>query len=598
MAGKIPQHFIDDLIDRADIVEVIDARVPLKKAGREYTACCPFHNEKTPSFTVSPVKQFYHCFGCGAHGTVISFLMEYEHMDFIEAIEELASRASMEIPREEGFSSKPVKSQRDLYELLDKVANFYRQQLREHPQGEQAINYLKDRGLSGEIAKTFSIGYAPPGWDNLSKALGADDDLQKQLLETGMLIEKENRSYDRFRERIMFPIRDTRGRVIAFGGRVFDAEGTPKYLNSPETPIFHKGRELYGLYEARQALRQLPRLLVVEGYMDVVALAQFDIRYAVATLGTAVTADHLERLFRTTGEVVFCFDGDRAGRDAAWRGLENALPLMRDGRQLRFMFLPDGEDPDSMVRNIGKQAFEEQMEKAAPLSRFLFEQLRQKVDMGSLDGRAKMVELSRPLLTKLPSGVYHHMMVDQLADIAHMERAPLVQLLESGQGEKTRAKPGASSRPSRGRTNLNKQTPSPVRQAIQLLLHQPALAQQVKNMPAFASLQLPGMGLLLQILELLQQTPHLSSAALLERWRESDEGRHLSKLASQELLLSEDGTLEEEFRGILTLLERQYQAQQYEMLLAKSQQSLGSLSDDEKQQLRELLESSSQKSDR
>ncbi|MCK5639396.1 MAG: DNA primase [Gammaproteobacteria bacterium] len=589
MAGKIPQHFIDELIDRADIVEVIDARVPLKKAGREYTACCPFHNEKSPSFTVSPTKQFYHCFGCGAHGTVISFLMEYEHMDFIEAIEELASRANMEIPREEGFSGKPAKSQRGLYDLLDKVALYYRQQLREHPQGEQAIAYLKDRGLSGDVAKTFSIGYAPPGWDNLSQALGADKDLQKQLLETGMLIEKENRSYDRFRERIMFPIRDTRGRVIAFGGRVM-GDDTPKYLNSPETPIFHKGRELYGLYEARQALRQLPRLLVVEGYMDVVALAQFDIRYAVATLGTAVTADHLERLFRTTGEVVFCFDGDRAGRDAAWRGLENALPLMRDGRQLRFMFLPDGEDPDSMVRNIGKQAFEEQVEQAIPLSRFLFEQLRQKVDMGSLDGRAQLVELSRPLLSKLPSGVYHHMMVDQLAEIAHMERAPLVQLLDNGQA-KTRATPHSS----RGRTILKKQTPSPVRQAIQLLLHQPVLAQQVDNLQAFANLQLPGMGLLLEVLELLQQSPQLSSAALLERWRESDEGRHLSKLASQELLLSEDGTLEEEFRGILTLLKRQYKEQQKETLLAKSQQSIGSLSNEEKQQLRELLGSSSQK---
>ena len=329
--------------------------------------------------------------------------------------------------------------------------------------------------------------------------------------------------------------------------------------------------------------------------MDVVALAQFDIRYAVATLGTAVTADHLERLFRTTGEVVFCFDGDRAGRDAAWRGLENALPLMRDGRQLRFMFLPDGEDPDSMVRKLGKQAFEAQIDKATPLSQFLFEQLRQKVDMSSLDGRAQLVELSRPLLARLPAGVYHHMMVDQLAQIAHMERAPLVQLLKGTKSERDQTKPHAARRPSRNRASLNKQTPSPVRQAIQLLLHQPTLAQQVDNLQAFAHLQLPGISLLLEMLELLKQNPHLNSAALLERWRASDEGRHLTRLASQELLLSEDGTLEEEFRGIITLLERQYLKQQKEVLLAKSQQSLGSLSNEEKQQLRELLESSSQK---
>ena len=364
MAGRIPQHFIDELLNRVDIVDVIDSRVPLRKAGRDFQARCPFHEEKNPSFTVSQNKQFYHCFGCGAHGSAISFLMEYEHLDFIEAIKELAHKAGIALPAiEEDPAHKAI--DKDLYGVMEEAASFYRQQLRNHADSPKAVEYLKGRGLTGQIASEFGIGYAPPGWDNLLKAIGGSAQRQTQLATTGMAIEKEpGRYYDRFRNRIMFPIRDRRGRIIAFGGRVIDSNDTPKYLNSPESPLFHKGKELYGLYEARQALRQIDRLLVVEGYMDVVALAQHGIRYAVATLGTALTPDHIAPLFRTTQEVVFCFDGDRAGRDAAWKALDIMLPELKEGRTARFMFLPDGEDPDTLVRKIGQTAFEELVKNA------------------------------------------------------------------------------------------------------------------------------------------------------------------------------------------------------------------------------------------
>src|SRR5579872_2017551 len=414
---RIPQQFIEELLSRADIVALIDSRVPLKKQGREYAACCPFHNEKSPSFFVSPVKQFYHCFGCGAHGTALSFLMEYEHMEFPEAVRELAELTGLEVPVEQG--ENPTSSNAPLYEALDKAANYYREQLKQAP---VAIDYLKGRGLTGEIAKEFGLGYVPAGWDNLLKAIGKDEAAVKALLAAGMLIEKqgEHRYHDRFRERVMFPIRDGRGRIIGFGGRVL-GKGEPKYLNSPETALFHKGRELYGLYEARQALRDIPRLLVVEGYMDVVALAQYGVRYAVATLGTSTTEEHLKKLFRVAPEVVFCFDGDRAGRAAAWRALENALPEAQDGRQIRFLFLPEGEDPDTLVRKEGREAFEARMTKGAvPLSDYLLDSLETQTDMGTTEGRARLVSLAKPLLARLPQGVFRSMLKYELARRASM----------------------------------------------------------------------------------------------------------------------------------------------------------------------------------
>jgi len=396
MAGRIPSTFIDELLTRIDIVDVIDARVPLVKKGREFQACCPFHHEKTPSFTVSQVKQFYHCFGCGAHGTAIGFLMEYENMPFPEAVEDLAAKAGVVIPREDDESDKPRENLAPLFSLLERVGDWYKQQLKSLPQADTAVHYLKQRGLSDEIATRYQLGFAPEGWSHLHEAIGQDTLTTQQLTRTGMLIKKESGGhYDRFRNRIIFPIHDSRGRIIGFGGRVLGDE-KPKYLNSPESPLFHKGQELYGLYQARKSNRNLTQILVVEGYMDVVALAQFGIRYSVATLGTATTSDHLNQLFRTVSRIVFCFDGDRAGRDAAVKAMDTAIPLMRDGRETHFMFLPDGEDPDSLVRKEGTQQFEQRITRSTPLSRYFFTHLEQQVDIDSLDGRAKLISLAPP----------------------------------------------------------------------------------------------------------------------------------------------------------------------------------------------------------
>lgn len=567
MAGKIPAQFIDELMTRIDIVDVIDARVPLKKGGRDYMACCPFHTEKTPSFTVSQTKQFYHCFGCGAHGTAIGFLMDYEHMGFVDAVQELAARVGMTVPREALASDDSGSN--ELYEVLEAAAAYYRRQLREHAGGARAIEYLKKRGLSGEIAATFAIGYAPPGWDNVLRALGGDAQRETLLLRAGLLIDKpEGGRYDRFRDRIMFPIHDRRGRIIGFGGRVLD-DNTPKYLNSPETPVFHKGRELYGLYLARARVRQLSRLLVVEGYMDVVALAQYDIQYAVATLGTATTSDHLEQLYRATPEVVFCFDGDRAGRAAAWRALETALPVLREGRQARFLFLPDGEDPDSMVRKEGKDSFEARLNTATPLSRFFFDELAKQVDTDSVDGRARLAELAKPLLSKLPNGVFRQMMLEQLSGIVQLGSEKLAMLIGS---EIPKEKRPVARRPG-PRTFPSVATKSPVRRAIALLLHQPALAQQAGDPQRLADLDTAGVPLLVRLIELLQAHPHLSSGAVLEHWRDTADAEPLMKLAALPLETPEAG-MATEFAATLERLAKHLDEQRMERLLNKDLNAL------------------------
>ncbi|MDH5192036.1 MAG: DNA primase, partial [Gammaproteobacteria bacterium] len=528
MSGRIPQYFIDDLIGRIDIVDVIDQRVPLRQKGTNYLACCPFHDEKTPSFSVSQDKQFYHCFGCKASGNVISFLMEYDHMSFVDAIEELASRAGIPVPHEESTQDKKHQSDtKELYELLERCAEYYRQQLREHSQSQRAVEYLKQRGLSGEIARDYGVGYAPPGWDNVLKTLGVNDQLQKQLFKTGMLIKKDAGGfYDRFRDRIMFPIIDRRGRTIGFGGRVL-GDDTPKYLNSPETPVFHKGSELYGLYQAKKALRNIDRLMVVEGYMDVVALAQYGIRYSVATLGTATTNDHLEQLFKMTPEVVFCFDGDRAGREAAWRSLETALPIMRDGRQIKYVFLPDGEDPDSLVRAQGKDALESLIEKAIPLSTFFYQSLSRQADINTEEGRARLVELARPLLARLPQGVFKELMVTRLAEVTHMEVEQL-----SGHMGSTATSPYQKILPKQTRTSADKEhRMPPMRKAIALLLHRPSLASRLEMTDELKTIDLPGMDLLLELLDLARENPQITTGRLLEHWRDQDAGKHLIKLS-------------------------------------------------------------------
>lgn len=436
MSSLIPQSFIDDVLDRVDIVEMIDSRVKLKKSGKNYSACCPFHEEKTPSFTVTQDKQFYYCFGCGASGNAIGFLMSYDRLNFPEAVEQLAKQCGMEIPREERRASPEQiakeKDRKSIYSLLELANNFYKQQLRSHPTKQKPVDYLQNRGLSGEIARDFGIGFAPAGWDNLLKALGGDQDNQRLLIESGMLVSHDDskKIYDRFRDRITFPIRDVRGRVIGFGGRVL-GDDKPKYLNSPESPVFHKGEELYGLFEAREKNSSLKHLLVVEGYMDVVALAQFGIDYAVATLGTACRTDHLNKAFKYTQEVVFCFDGDNAGRMAARRALEASLPVMTDGRQVKFLFLPDGEDPDTLVRQIGAKKFTQLIEHAIPLEAFFFDVLTEDLDARSLEGRARLSKLAAPHLNQLPAGVYRELMFAHLAKRTGLDKDTLLDLIDA-----------------------------------------------------------------------------------------------------------------------------------------------------------------------
>jgi DNA primase len=553
MAGLIPQWFIDDLLNRADIVDIIDTRVPLKKAGHEYKACCPFHNEKTPSFSVVPNKQFYHCFGCGAHGTAITFLMEYEHMDFIEAIEALAAQQGIEVPREQGAQPEKQRVSNDLYEILQQAADYYRQQLK---QNSNAISYLKDRGLSGEIAAEYGLGYAPSGWDNLSKLFGESHN--NQLKESGMLTENESgKIYDRFRDRIMFPIRDRRGRTIGFGGRIMGSDGGAKYLNSPETPLFHKGKELYGLYEARLAIRKLESFYVVEGYMDVIALAQNGVRNVVATLGTATTSDHLKQLFKVVPKIVFCFDGDRAGRDAAWRALENALPIMRDGYIIKFLFLPDGEDPDSMIRQHGKLEFERLANKSQTLSAYFFDHLSQDIDLDSADGRSRLAQLAQPHLQKLPGGVFHEIMLDQLAELTGLTAERLSKAVQLDQ-EPTLKRPEKP---------VQQQKNTPVRHLITLLLQQPELAQHVDTPSSIGEIELPGAQLLMEMLVFLQTQPGSHTGTILEHWRDSEHGKHLAKLALVSIDL-EDHRLEAEFKDTLNQLEP-FRRNSREQILAK-----------------------------
>ncbi|HSD97060.1 MAG TPA: DNA primase [Sulfuricaulis sp.] len=581
MAGRIPKQFIDELLTRSDIVDVIDSYVPLKKAGKDYKACCPFHEEKTPSFTVSVDKQFYHCFGCGAHGSAIGFLMDYEHMSFVEAVEDLATRAGLKVPKEAGIISEQDKdSGANLLEILREASRFYRQQLREHPQAGRAVEYLKGRGITGEVAHEFGLGFAPDGWDNLLRALGKDDASRDALARAGLVVKKEGGGYyDRFRDRVMFPIEDHRGRVVAFGGRVID-KGEPKYLNSPETPLFHKGRELYGLFHAREAIKRENRVLVVEGYMDVVALAQFGVDFAVATLGTATTRDHLERLFRHAPEVIFCFDGDRAGREAAWRALDNALPALREGWQASFLFLPEGEDPDTLVRKEGRDAFLARLKTATPLPEYLFDNLMRQVDMNRMDGRARLVELARPLLSKMPTGVLRQMMLDRLAELSRMDVGKLP--VPSGNTE-----PANVFRPARrGSASGPQEPPSIVRRAIALMLQHPVLAKKLSNEGELAGLDLPGMPLFLELYNLLKNSPTLNTAAIIESFGDSEYKHHLSRLAVWDYPAMTEN-VEMEFDSVINRLCAASSKQRTERLLQK--QHAQGLSQMEKDELARLL---------
>ncbi|HCG8220126.1 TPA: DNA primase [Vibrio parahaemolyticus] len=581
MAGHIPRSFIDDLLARLDIVDIIDARVKLKKKGKNYGACCPFHNEKTPSFSVSQEKQFYHCFGCGAHGNAIDFMMEFERLEFVEAIEELASYLGLDVPREQRsggggqFKSGPQASsseKRSLYDLMGSIAQFYRNQLKQ-PSSKVAIEYLKDRGLSGEIVQKFGIGYVADEWDLVRKNFGQNKDNQDMLVTGGMLIEndKGNR-YDRFRGRIMFPIRDRRGRVIGFGGRVL-GDGTPKYLNSPETPIFHKGKELYGLYEVLQAYREPPRILVVEGYMDVVALAQYGVDYSVASLGTSTTGDHIQMLFRQTNTVVCCYDGDRAGKEAAWRALENALQFLKTGNTLKFLFLPDGEDPDSYVRKYGKAAFEQQIEQATPLSSYLFDNLIElhQINLGNNEGKSALRAYASALIDKIPDPYFQELLeklLDERTGFDNRLRQPRKKISE------TRPQPHKEIK----RT--------PMREVIALLIQNPSYAQMVPDLSSVRDLSIPGLSLFADVLDKCQAHPHINTGQLLEHWRNSQNEALLSRLASWDIPLDEDNQ-EEIFLDSLDKIIAQCVEKQIENLQAKAR-SVG-LSAEEKRELLALM---------
>ncbi|MCW8910795.1 MAG: DNA primase [Gammaproteobacteria bacterium] len=583
MAGRIPQQFIDELLNRVDIVDVIDSRVALKKRGKEHIACCPFHNEKSPSFTVSQSKQFYHCFGCGAHGTALGFVMEYERLDFVDAVEALAADYHIDVPREEGtYNAQQGDNKKPVYDALTAASQLYSQQLKP---SQRAIDYLKGRGLSGEVAKTFNLGYAPDSWDFILSNLGKTPEQIKALLDAGLLIKKnEQKYYDRFRDRIMFPIRDRRGRVIGFGGRILD-QGEPKYLNSPETPVFHKGQELYGLYEARQAVRNLQHIVIVEGYMDVVALAQHGIPYAVATLGTATSQEQISRLFRIVPEITFCFDGDPAGKKAAWRALENCLPVLHDGVQARFLFLPDGEDQDTLIRKECQATFEKRLKTATPLSDFILDHLSEQVDLNSEDGRARLSELSKPLIAKLSAGVFRDLMLEKISKHIGLSASSLQRHMpeENQPVLQTQQKPQQHPR---HKIHITKP-----RLAIALLLQHPEIARHVTIPDALATAEISGLPLLIKLHQTILQTSNISPSVLLERWRGSPDESALTKLMQWDIAESDEQNRVRQFEDALKGLCRQHREHRLDVLLNKSQQS--ALSPEEKNELRELSQNQS-----
>ena len=636
MAGRIPDSFIDGLLARVDIVELIGSRVPLKRKGKEYTACCPFHDERTPSFYVSPSKAFYHCFGCGAHGTAIKFLMEYDRLEFVDAVEELAKRLGLEVPRESGSGREAPREGHDLYAALEAAQKYFQREL---AQSDPAKRYLEKRGLDAATIEKFGIGWAPEGWSGLIDALGKGDARRIELLDKAGLLSKNDsgRSYDKFRGRVMFPIHDRRGRVIAFGGRVIEKDDGPKYLNSPETVLFHKGRELYGLWHARQAHSKVPRLIVVEGYMDVVSLWQFGITTAVATLGTATTPEQGELLFRNAADVYFCFDGDAAGRRAAWKALEAVLPRMADGRQAYFLFLDEGEDPDSVVRAKGAAALDAALAASQPLSEFFFAQLASDVDLGSADGKARLAERAKAYIARIPDGEFRDRMqallvqrtevgfhasaklgeyTRELAELSqqiqrdaldlsrgrvpHGYLVSVPQVGGGGFGERGSGVHRGEPRHRRPRSAAEKilaglpalsaprpsgvdQRRSLVRTAISLLLNRPDLAADVADLDWIGYLDQPGIPLFVELIRHAQSRPGLSTGSLLEAFAEHPQSDALGKLAAQPFAGDEAG-LAADFRGCVSKLHRQAIEQRLDWL--KSQPHLD---DSGRAELRELL---------
>lgn len=612
--AMIPRAFIDDLIARIDLVELINASVPLKRSGKNYMACCPFHKEKTPSFSVSPEGQFYHCFGCGQSGNAISFLMDYQRMDFVESIENLASRVGVEVPREaDPKQGERYAQSKSLYDLLEKASQFYQQQLRQAEDRERAVNYLKGRGLSGQIAKQFQIGYASPGWNQLINAPALAAYSAEQLVLAGLTIAKNEQGtherslqYDRFRDRIIFPIRDTRGRCIGFGGRVLGDE-LPKYLNSPETPVFNKSKELYGFYEAKQSTRHLEKVVVVEGYMDVIALAQAGISNAVATMGTSIGSDHLHLLFRSIKELVFCFDGDKAGRQAAERALHNSLPFLQDGRQIRFLFLSEGEDPDTLVRREGPELFQHKLNTATPLSDFLFDYAGRGLDLNTMDGRASLAKQATPLINQMPKSLFYEMMIARLAELTQLDRSIISQSLKEAEAQEARKAQeraafnqsqthyspasGSAKKPTQGshyeqlppeayeHMTMDNEAPLPsdyhvddqdapepristVNRVLTHLLRQPELAMSCEIPEEVYKLKAHNIDLLIELINYIKSAQHkVNTAMILGHWHDTAEGYLLASLAATEPLLDAQAW-EKEFEDAMNRLIEQFFSQE------------------------------------
>ena len=584
MAGRIPQAFIDDLLSRVDIVEVIDRYVPLKKAGANHKACCPFHGEKTPSFTVNQQKQFYHCFGCQVSGNAISFLMEFDHMHFVDAVEYLANRVGLEVPRDAIATITP--SQQGLFDALSACSQFYQLKLRESP---KAIDYLKQRGITGETAQRFELGFSPDAWHALTENTQADNN---SLLQSGMLVRSDSgKSHDRFRNRIMYPIRDRRGRVIGFGGRVMD-NSEPKYLNSPETPLFQKGRELYGLYELRRSTRGSPdRIIVVEGYMDVIALAHAGIDTAVATLGTATSSEQVALLFRETDEIVFCFDGDAAGKKAAWRALQSALPSLKAGRDARFLFLPDGEDPDTLVKSVGAEQFMQNLvDNALDAASFMFQQLELQAnkgqaltgsESGSTGNKARLAEIAKPLISAIPAGVYRTLVEEQLHEkvgviVFKQTSEPTVQRRPDANRSQAKVQPGLS----------------PIRKALIAILDTPSIVLEIDPEAYEFSIDIAGATLLLDVISLIESRPDITTSGILERYRETDHSEALHKLARAGM----ETTAESEIDTPISVLQHAIEQLNKESLRLKLKQdtddlqSPSAMSDVQKDELRKRLE--------
>jgi len=565
---KIPQSFIDQLLQRTDIIDLISTYVPLKQKGNNYLACCPFHGEKTPSFSVSPTKQFYYCFGCGVNGNAIGFLMAHEHLEFLEAVQELSKRCGLEIPTENAGAA-PSQNTPLLYEYLSSAQHFFQQQLKQHPKASQAIEYLKKRGLSGETAKIFSLGFSPPEWDGLYNALGKTAADRTALQNAGLLIKNEQgRVYDRFRGRIIFPIRDHRGRVIGFGGRVMDNE-EPKYLNSPETPVFQKGQALYGLYENKSYLPNASYVLIVEGYMDVIGLFQHGIRYALATLGTATTPHHLRILLRQSHHLIFCFDGDRAGQEAAWRALKVSLPYLDGSSDIRFLFLPEDEDPDSLIQKEGQAAFEQRCQNSQPLSNYLIEHIAQHLNLSTLEGKAKLMAELQPYLTLIPEGPYLSLLKAELekrtgiSEAHHSRRTP------------------AETTPQSLWTGLSLEE-----QALVHLLHYPALALEIPHPRLTESSQ--NARLLNQLYTVLQTTKPAHAGLLLQQWSDADSQQQLAYFSTIEHPTHQEGNVALELTGIFKTLHEREQLSILDLLLEKAVHT--ELTVEEKQQLNQLLQ--------